>query len=201
MTLREFELDQAVAQLINAGAFKGTGACPYQVITSHLVAGVVFGPEASRARSAGQYRADPVIEIKGALKRIGTVTRATGWTREDIEAVSNKDDWWQALEAVFSAEHALKYALAIFRSQIPGKTSRSSRGRAGRLHIQAVARATATGWRVLTGRLPAKDNEKFHGLLLAAVATIYGHPENEPNLESVTRVVVERINKDAVSRS
>ena len=87
--------------------------------------------------------------------------------------------------------------MAVFRSQ----TSGLPRGRAGALPVQAVARALATAWRVLTGRLPAKDNEKFHDLLLAAAATIYGHPENEPNLESVTRVVAERINKDAVSRS
>ena len=71
---QEFELDQEVAQLIKTGAFKGTGVCPYQVITSHLVAALAFGPEAFRARSAGQYRVDPVVEIKGALKRIGTIT-------------------------------------------------------------------------------------------------------------------------------
>jgi hypothetical protein len=194
---REFELDRAVGQLINTGAFKGTGVCPYQVITSHLVAGLVFGPEAFRAKSAGQYRVDPVVEIKGALKRIGTITRATRWSREDIESLINKDDWWQALHAVFSAEHALENALAIFQSQIPRKTSRSPRGRAGALHIQAVARAMANAWRVVTGHLPAKDNEKFHDLLLAAVATIFGHPAKEPNWESATRTAVEHINASA----
>jgi hypothetical protein len=48
------------------GAFKGTGACPYQVITSYVVAGLIFSPEAIRAKSAGWYRVDPVVEIKGA---------------------------------------------------------------------------------------------------------------------------------------
>jgi hypothetical protein len=67
---QEFELDQAAAQLINAGVFKGTGLCPYQVITSHLVAGLVFGPETFRAKSAGQYRVDPVVEIKGVLSAL-----------------------------------------------------------------------------------------------------------------------------------
>jgi hypothetical protein len=195
---REFELDRAVGQLINTGAFKGTGVCPYHVITSHLVAGLVFGPEAFRSKSAGQYRVDPVVEIKGALKRIGTITRATGWSREDIEALSNKDERWQALHSVFSAEHALKNALVIFQSL---KTSRSPRGRAGALHIQAVARAMANAWCVLTAHLPAKDNEKFHDLLLAAVATIFGHPAKEPNWESATRTAVEHINKDAARRS
>ena len=47
---REFELDQAVAELINAGTFKGTGACPYQVITSYVAAGLIFSPEAIRAK-------------------------------------------------------------------------------------------------------------------------------------------------------
>src|SRR6516165_1806892 len=102
---QEFELDQEVAQLINAGAFKSTGQCPYQVITSYLIAGLSFGPEAFRARSTGQYRADPVVEIRGALKRIHTVTKATKLTHEDIEALSDKDEWWEALHLVFSAEH------------------------------------------------------------------------------------------------
>ena len=192
----EFELDQEVARLIDAGTFKGSSVCPYRVISSHLVAGLIISPEAVRAKSAGRYRVDPVAEIKGALKRIGAITRATGWSRGDIEGLSNKDGCWEAFDAVFAAEHALEKALAIFRSQ----TSGLPRGRAGALHVQAVARALATAWRVLTGRLPAKDNEKFHDLLLAGFATVFGHPEKEPNLESVTRIAVERI-KDAVSRS
>ena len=69
---REFELDRAIARLIRAGAFNGKGMCPYQVITSHLVAGLSFGPEAFRARSIHQYQVDPMAEIKGALKRIRT---------------------------------------------------------------------------------------------------------------------------------
>ena len=148
---QEFELDQEVAQLIKTGAFKGTGVCPYKVITSHLIAGIAFGPETFRAQSAGQYRVDPVVEIKGALKRIGAVTGAIGWTREDIEGLSNKDDWWQALYAVLSAEHDLQIALAKFRSQIAGKTSRSPRGPTGALHIQAVARALARADRIPAG--------------------------------------------------
>jgi hypothetical protein len=66
---------------------------------------------------------------------------------------------------------------------------------------QAVARAMAGAWRELTGRLPAKDNSKFHGLLLAAVATLFGHPANEPNCESLTKTAVERIRRDAATRS
>jgi hypothetical protein len=142
-----------------------------------------------------------VVEVKGALGRIGTVIRATSLTREDIQALSDKNDMWKALYAVSSAERALRHALAIFRSQVPMKTGRPPRGRTGALHIQAVARALAGAWRVLTGHLPAKDNTKFHGLLLAAVATIFGHPAEEPNWESATKKAVERIKRDAASRS
>jgi hypothetical protein len=59
----------------------------------------------------------------------------------------------------------------------------------------------ALAWRQLTGRLPAKDNSKFHGLLLAAIASIFGHPVKEPNLESATKTAVDRIRKDAPSGS
>jgi hypothetical protein len=200
---QEFEIDRAIAQLINTAAFKRAGVCPYQVVASHLVAGLTLGPDVFRARSAGRPLVDPVLEVKGALGRIGTVIRATGLTREDIEAIalSNQGDWWQALDAVLSAERALGKALALFRSQIPAKTRRSPRGRTGALHIQAVARALASAWRELTGRLPAKDNSNFHALLLAAVATFFGHPAKEPNWESATRTAVERIRRDAASRS
>ena len=192
----EFELDQAVAELINAGVFKGTGACPYQVITSHVVSGLIFSPEAIRAKSAGQYRVDPVLAIKGALKQVRAITRATRWSRQDIEGLSNKDACWEAFKAVFAAEDALQKALPIFQSQ----TTRLPRGRAGALHVQAVARAMANAWRVLTGRLPAKNNENFHNLLAVGVTTI-GHGAKEPNLESATRIAVARIKEEAATRS
>jgi hypothetical protein len=56
-------------------------------------------------------------------------------------------------------------------------------------------------WRQLTGRPPAKANFKFHGLLLAASASIFEHPAKEQNLESATKMAVERITKGAASRS
>jgi hypothetical protein len=59
----------------------------------------------------------------------------------------------------------------------------------------------AHAWRQLTGRLPAKDNSTFHGLLGAAIASIFGHPVKEPDLESATRTAVDRIRKGAASRS
>jgi hypothetical protein len=199
---QEFEIDRAIGQFIDNATFKRAGVCPYQVVTSYLAAGLIFGPEAFRARSAGRNRVDPMIEVKEALRRIGSVIRATGLTREDIEAIaiSNDGDWWQALNAVLSAERALGNALAMFRSQVPVATGRSPRGRTGALHIQAVTRALAGAWRELTGRLPAKDNSKFHGLLDAAVGSIFGHPAKEPDWESATKTAVERIKKDEASR-
>jgi hypothetical protein len=142
---REFELDQVVAELINAGVFKGTGTCPYQVITSHLVAGLIFSPEAIRAKSAGQYRVDPVLAIKGALKRVRAITRATRWSREDIEGLSNKDAYWEAFEAVFAAEHAFTEGLAdipIADHSLAGWTGRSAaRPSRGARHGECLARS------------------------------------------------------------
>src|SRR5438876_5717781 len=98
---QEFEIDQAVAQLINTGAFKRAGVCPYHVVTSHLVAGLTLGPDVSRARSAGRPGVDPVAEVKGTLKRIRNLLYAVGPSRDNIEAIaiSNDDDLWQALNA------------------------------------------------------------------------------------------------------
>jgi hypothetical protein len=197
---QEFEIDRAITQCIAGAAFK-RGVCPYQVIASHLVAGLTLGPDVSRARSVGRPGVDPVAEVKGTLKRIRSLLYAVGPSRDNIEAIaiSNDSDWWQALNAVLIAERALEKALALFQSQNLVKTRRSPRGRTGALHIQAVARALASAWRVLTGRLPAKDNSQFHGLLLAAVATLFGHPDKEPNWESATKTAVEHIKKDAPS--
>jgi hypothetical protein len=199
----EFEIDREIAQLINRGAFRRPGKCPYRVVASHLVVGLTLGPEPARARSAGLLRLDPVAELKSARKRIGSLLFATGLSRDDIEAISmsNESDRWQALYAVLAAERALEKALALFQSQVPAKTSRSPRGRTGALHNQAVARAMALAWRQLTERLPAKDNAKFQGLLLAAIVSIFGHPGEEPNLESATKTAVDRIRQEAASRS
>ncbi len=96
---QEFEIDRAIAQFIDSAAFKRAGVCPYQVVASHLVAGLTLGPDVSRARSAGRARVDPVVEVKGVLKRIRSLLYTTGPSRDDIEAIaiSNHDDWWQAL--------------------------------------------------------------------------------------------------------
>src|SRR5262245_40633569 len=196
----EFEIDHAVTQLTESSSFKPVGACPYRIVASHLLAGTLFAPEAFRARRAGPFLVDPVVEVKGALKRLNTVVYATGLSREDIETISNDGDRWKALRAIVAAERALKSALAVFQPQIPVKSSRRVRGRIGVLHNQAVARAMAGAWRQLTGRLPAKNNSKFHGLLLAAIATTSEHPGEEPNLESATEIAVERIRKDDATR-
>jgi hypothetical protein len=202
-TPREFEIDREIAQLIARAAFRRPGVCPYRVVASHLVAGLMWGPEVSRARRAGQSRVDPVVEIKGARSRVRAILDATRLSRDDIEAISisNEGDRWQALSAVVVADRALERALALFQTEIPAKASRSPRGRTGALHNQAVARAMAHAWRQLTGRLPAKDNSTFHGLLGAAIASIFGHPVKEPDLESATRTAVDRIRKGAASRS
>jgi hypothetical protein len=199
---QEFEIDREIAELIDRAVFTRPGVCPYRVVTSHLVGGLTLGPEVSRARSAGRSRVDPVVEIKGARKRIRAILPASGPSRDDIEAISisNDGDGWQALSAVVAADRALEKALAFFQAQIPAK-SHSPSGRTGALHNQAVARAIALAWRQLTGRLPAKDSSRFHRLLLAATATIFGHPAKEPNLESATKTAVDRIKRDAASGS
>jgi hypothetical protein len=198
---QEFEIDREITQLIDRGAIRGAGLCPYRVVASHLVAGLTLGPEVFRARSAGRLCVDPKVEIKGARRRIRSILYATRLSHDDIEtiSISNDDDWWQALYAVVAADRALEKALALFQARIAAKTSRSL-GRIGVLHNQAVARAMALAWRQLTGRLPAKDNSKFQHLLQAAIVTIFGERVKVPNLLTATKTAVDRIRKDAVGR-
>jgi hypothetical protein len=203
---REFDIDREIAQLIDAGAFRLPGKCPYRVIVSHLVAGLTLGPEAARARGAGdagQVRVDPVVAIKDVRRRLGAFLFATGLARDDIEAISigNTSPRWQALGAVLMAYRALEKALDLFQDQKAMETRRASPGRTGALHHQAIARAIALAWRQLTGRLPAKDNTKFHHLLQAAMTSVFGDRVKLPNLESTTNTAVVRIRKDGRGRS
>jgi hypothetical protein len=198
--LVKHELDRAVAHLINAAIYKRAG-CPYRTIASHLVAGLTLGPEAFRARGVGRKRIDPQVELKGALRHIRTVLGACGLSRENIAILSDKGDGWNAaLSAVLLAEEAICRARQLFDTQPSEKPRSYPRGRTGALHNQALARALARAWHVLTGRLPAKDNVRFHGLLLAAATTIFGLPFKEPDWESATKRAVEHIRKEIARR-
>ena len=52
------------------------------------------------------------------------------------------------------------------------------------------------------GRISCSNTQALRGCARErgeTVATIFGHPAKEPNLESATKTAVERINKDAAS--
>jgi len=72
------ELDQAVAQLINAAIYKRADGCPYRIIASHLLARLSLGPEAFRARAVRRKRIDPLVELKQALRHVRTILDACG---------------------------------------------------------------------------------------------------------------------------
>jgi hypothetical protein len=200
---QELEINGEISRLINLGAFKHPGICPYRVVVSHLLAGLMVGPESLRARSVRRLRIDPTVKIKEARKRIRSILYATGLSRDDIEglSVSRDSPRWQALSAIATADRALEKALALLQSPIAIQTGRLRRGRAGRLHMQAIARAMARAWRRLTGRLPAKNSVRFHALLWGAIVSIFGHSVKKPNFESATRTAVDRIRQDAAAGS
>jgi hypothetical protein len=189
------ELDREVEQLVKAAIFKR--GCPYQIVAGHLLAGLTLGPEAFRARGVGRKPIDPLVELKRALTHVRAVLRACGLSRENIAALSHTGDRRNdALYAVLLAEEALGDALKLFEPRTSEQARSSPRGRTGALHNQALARALARAWRVLTGRLPAKDNVRFHGLLHAAATTIFGRPSKYPYWESATKRAVEQIRKE-----
>jgi hypothetical protein len=194
------ELDQAVAHLINTAIYQRAGGCPYRIIASHLLAGLSLGPEAFRARGVGRRRIDPRVKLRQARFHVRAVLGVCGLSREDIAALSPKGNrWYAALSAVLLAEGAIDDALQLFELQTQARSS--PRGRTGALHYQALTRALARAWRVLTGRLPAKNNVKFHELLRAAATTIFGPPSQEPDWESLTKGAVEHIRKDVATRA
>jgi len=199
---QEFEFDLEISQLINDGLFKRAKACPFRVISSHLVAGLSFGPEALRARSSGRERVDPVAEVKIALQHIRKVLGVCGLSRDELRGLRNCEGRWKALSELASGERALEASLESFGLSGASKDiHRTPRGRTGALHIQGVANALVRAWRHLTGRFPAKDNVRFHDLLSAAVVTIFGHAPREPNWESATRTAVKHMEADAARRT
>jgi hypothetical protein len=189
----EYELDRAIAELINARIFRRATECPYTIVTSHLLAGLAFAPEAFRARSSGQQLVDPVLELKGAVARVRRVLGATRLAAEDIEALSEQGGKWAALYEVLSADRALHKALDWFIAEIPQQSRLARGGRTGALDVQALTRAMALAWRNLTGRLPGKDNTNFLDLLSAAHATVFGQRAREPNWEAATRRTLKHI--------
>jgi len=196
------ELDQAVADLIDAAIYKRMGGCPYRIIASHLLARLSLGPEAVRARGIGRKRIDPLVELKRALRHVRIILGACGLGRENIAALSHTGDrWTAALYAVLLAEGEIGKALQLFEPLISEKARSSPSGRTGALHYQALARALVRAWHVLTGRLPAKNSVKFHALLLAAATTIFGAPYKEPHWESLTKLAVEQIRKEMARQS
>jgi hypothetical protein len=56
---QEFELDRAIAQLIDSAVFTRAGACPYRIVASHLVAGLTLGPEVSSFGLIRSWRLRP----------------------------------------------------------------------------------------------------------------------------------------------
>jgi hypothetical protein len=112
-------IEQAIAELIDSGAFTRPSLCPYRVVASHLIAGLWLGPEASRDRSARRDRVDPVVKVKGALRCLRSILHA-GPNRDDVEAIAigNTGHRWQALYAVLTAERALKEALRLFATVV-----------------------------------------------------------------------------------
>ena len=191
---KEDPLTDEIGSLIKRAAFKHTHTCPYRVIASHLVANLVVGPEAFRARRTGKKRVDPVTELKKARTHVLAVLGACGLSPEDIAGLRHAaDERYAALYAVRVAEQELANALKFFDRPLDSKRRLFPRGRTGRLHSQALARALVRAWSVLTGRLPAKNNAKFHALLTAAGRTVFGSAFKEPNWESATKRALEQI--------
>jgi hypothetical protein len=131
---QEFEIDQAIAQLIDSGAFARAGVCPYQVVASHLVAALTLGPEISRARSASRLRIDPVVEVKGALKRIRTLL-FSGPSRDNIEAIASTNDGarWQPSLAAWTNWSAAQSSCGAGNG---GRLARADRTPAGQSQFQ-----------------------------------------------------------------
>jgi hypothetical protein len=159
---------------------------------------MTLGSEAARARGSNLDRVDPIRELKAALRHIRAVLRMTTLSSEDIEAlIDDEDDISdiKALKLVVPAERNLRAALQQLNHIKP---TNPRRGRTGELKVQAVVRAMARAWRVLTGRLPAKDNARFHDLLSSATATVFEELPHQPNWESATETARKPIQRDRV---
>lgn len=155
--------------------------------------GLTMGPEVGRARINKSNRIDPVHELTQALVHIGEVLRTTTLSTEDIEVMVGEEDDLRILKLVASAQRNLRAAVGMLRPLVQQHARPSRVGRTGDLGIQAVSRAMALAWRELVGSLPAKDNTSFHGLLSAAVVTLFGELPEEPNWEAATHTARRRI--------
>ena len=188
----EFPFDEMVGKLIAKGIFDGTRLCPYREVNSALVVALLCGPGAEMTRrEADRTR---IAELQKALTHLDLFFQTFGPDRGELTDRREEDPLFAHIAEVSGAEfhisRALEYLKNLYAEDEKNRSLRPPGGRRGNLDLQAIARMMAQAWESLTGKLPAKNNVKFQGLLAAAAETALGPLDPDTNWEWYARVGV-----------
>jgi hypothetical protein len=87
-------------------------------------------------------------------------------------------EYHSMMRAVIVAQLSIEKAINFFRTRyltpIDHPTRKSKRGRGKELALQTIVQGCSEAWEELTGLRPGKANTKFHDVLSAASATVFG---------------------------
>jgi hypothetical protein len=188
----EFPFDEMVGKLIAKGIFDGTRLCPFREVNSALVVALLCGPGAEMThREADRTR---IAELQKALTHLDLFFQTFGPDRGELADRREEDPLFAHIAevsgAAFHISRALEYLKNLYAEDEKNRSLRPPGGRRGNLDLQAIARMMAQAWETLTGKLPAKNNVKFQGLLAAAAETALGPLDPDMNWEWYARVAV-----------
>jgi hypothetical protein len=168
-----FEIDHAVARLIENNTFSKSIACPYRVFAKHLWLALMIGPEMLAAVHNHHQRT--VDQLESALKHLRMALRA--YEEHEWVMMFMEKEYHSMMKEVFAAQQSIAKAVDFFRTEYLKRdhpTRKSKRGRGKELARQTIVRGCSFAWEELTGLKPGKANTKFHDVLSAASATVFG---------------------------
>jgi hypothetical protein len=191
-TKAKFELDHAVASLIENGTFAVSTVCPYRVFAGELLLALMAGPLILEGLCDLHRRTAEELEI--ALKHLRRGIRlynqfpwVTMWMEKEYHSI---------VQEVITAQQSIDKALKTYRTKYlfdQPSQPKSERGRGKDLERQTIVQGCAAAWERLTGSRAGKTNTNFQDVLSAASATVLGVRDSFKGWEWQIKVFEERL--------
>jgi flagellar biosynthesis chaperone FliJ len=183
-----------VARLIEDNTFAKSTECPYRVFTKQLWVALMCGPEILATVLDQHQRTVDQLEI--ALKHLRMAVSPIAehaWVMMWMEK-----EYYSIMREVIVGQISIEKALNFFRTGYLKRdhpTRKSKRGRGKELARQTIVQGCSEAWEELTGLRPGKANTKFHDVLSAASATVFGARDKVTGWEWQIKIFEARLKK------
>src|SRR6266702_913108 len=146
----DLEIDHAVARLAANGTFDGGSSCPYRVMISRVIVGIMFGDVGSREEH--EHDGFRIKELKAALKHIAGIWGTMARERWEFERLSGQDPYFDCFNDIKDVEYKLIAVLRFFEKRhaevkrtLPRPYGRGARGLE---ELQDIVQSIAFGWKM-----------------------------------------------------